>query len=80
MIPKRYLGDSVYAAIEDGMIKLTTENGRETTNTIYLELEVFHALERFYDDALEAARVRSAIKHWRDSHRTPFSTAPELKP
>ena len=34
---KEYLGDSVYASFEDGMIKLTTENGGEASNTIYME-------------------------------------------
>lgn len=44
---KTYLGDSVYAALEDGMMKLTSENGMEATNTIYLEPEVFEALAVF---------------------------------
>lgn len=42
-----YLGDSVYVAIEDGMVKLTTENGRGPTNTIYLEPEVYASLVAF---------------------------------
>ena len=29
---KQYIGDSVYADIENGMIKLTTENGFEALN------------------------------------------------
>ena len=41
---KQYLGDGVYADMENGMIKLTTENGIEATNTIYLEEEVYEAL------------------------------------
>lgn len=41
---KAYLGDGVYVTIEHGMICLTTENGVETTNTIYLEPEVWRAL------------------------------------
>jgi len=41
---KQYLGDSVYADMEDGMIKLTTENGYEPNNTIYMEPAVYHAL------------------------------------
>ncbi len=44
---KTYLGDSVYAEIENGMIKLTTENGFGPINTIFLELEVYEALERY---------------------------------
>ena len=51
MIAKRYLGDSVYAAVEDGMVKLTTEDGVEVSNTIFLEIPVMNALVRFYEDA-----------------------------
>lgn len=43
-----YLGDGVYVEIEDGMVKLTTQNGVETTNTIYLEVEVIDALETWW--------------------------------
>jgi hypothetical protein len=42
---KTYLGDGVYADVEYGMIKLTTEDGISTTNTIYLEPEVINALQ-----------------------------------
>lgn len=49
---KRYLGDSVYAAIDGGMVQLTTENGAGPTNEIFLELEVFEALKRYVADAL----------------------------
>jgi hypothetical protein len=45
MIPKRYLGDAVYVEIERGMFKLTTSDGMEDTNTIYLEPDVFAALQ-----------------------------------
>lgn len=41
---KRYIGDSVYAEIVDGMIRLTTENGFGPSNEIFLELEVFQDL------------------------------------
>jgi len=46
---KQYLGDSVYADLEHGMVKLTTENGHQTdpSNTIYLEPEVLEALTRY---------------------------------
>lgn len=44
---KQYLGDSVYASVEKGMICLTTENGAEPSNTIYLEPEVYAALLRW---------------------------------
>lgn len=41
---KQHLGDGVYVEIDRGMIKLTTDDGTGPTNTIYLELEVYHAL------------------------------------
>lgn len=41
---RAYLGDSVYAGIEHGMLKLTTDNGLGASNTIYLEPEVVEAL------------------------------------
>ena len=52
-----YLGDSVYAEIERGMIKLYTDNGvHGKENIIYLELTVFQALVNF------AARERENIQ------------------
>jgi len=59
VIEKRYLGDGVYAAVEQGMIVLTTKNGDGTTNAIYLEPEVMQALQQYYEDALEAVRRAS---------------------
>lgn len=45
---KVYLGDGVYAEFDQfGAVKLTTENGIETTNTIYLEPEVVEAFLDF---------------------------------
>ncbi len=44
---KTYLGDGVYAEIENGMVKLTTENGVRTTNTIYLDSDVYNSLTRW---------------------------------
>lgn len=41
---KIYLGDGVYAAIERGMLVLTTEDGYSVTNRIWLENEVYEAL------------------------------------
>ena len=41
---KTYLGDGVYVTIENGMIKLTAENGLRATDTIYLEREVMAML------------------------------------
>ena len=46
---KDYLGDSVYAEIENGMVKLTTENGCGASNEIFLEPEVIAALNRYVE-------------------------------
>jgi len=48
---KAYLGDSVYVDLDDGgWIVLTTENGLpgDPSNTIYLEPEVFKALQDWW--------------------------------
>ena len=52
MEAKRYLGDGVYAAIENGMLKLTTEDGLRATNTIFLEPEVYGALLEYMNQLL----------------------------
>lgn len=45
---KSYLGDSVYAELDDaGGIVLTTENGYGPSNSIVLEPEVLRALDEF---------------------------------
>ena len=44
MTDKVYLGDSVYAEMVGGMIKLTTDNGVGIDQEIYLEPEVYNAL------------------------------------
>lgn len=46
-VPKTYLGDSVYAEIEGGSIKLTTNNGTYDSNTIILEDEVVENLREY---------------------------------
>ena len=48
---KQYLGDGVYAEFDQdrGQIVLTAENGIEATDTIYLEAEVYAALQRFVE-------------------------------
>jgi hypothetical protein len=46
-IQKEYLGDAVYIEWQDGMLKLTTENGISATNTIYLEPAVLAAFEDY---------------------------------
>ena len=44
---KQYLGDSVYAEMKDDFLVLTTENGYEPSNTIYLEPQVLESLLRY---------------------------------
>lgn len=55
MPSKRYLGDSVYVEVENGMLKLTTDNGNGPTNTIWLEPIVFDALVEYMNQAIEEA-------------------------
>lgn len=52
----RYLGDGLYADIENGMIRLTAENGMEATNTVYLEPEVLAEFHRWLDDLKKGFR------------------------
>lgn len=47
---KAYLGDGVYVDFDRGQIVLTTEDGISTTNTIYLEPEVYERLVEVVDD------------------------------
>lgn len=51
---KVYLGDGAYAKFDGFGIWLTTENGIEATNEIYLEPEVYAALVAFVE------KIRSA--------------------
>lgn len=46
---KAYIGDGVYVELENGMIRLTTENGIEATNTIFLEPKVWRALKAWVE-------------------------------
>lgn len=61
MPEKEYLGDGVYVDVEHGMLKLTTEDGIRTTNTIFLEVEVFKALQRYFTQAAEAAQEARSV-------------------
>jgi hypothetical protein len=49
---KQYLGDGVYAELDDyGRVLLTTEgDGYDRTNAICLEPEVIAALRRYLED------------------------------
>ena len=55
MPPKRYLGDGVYVEMEGDMVKLTTENGRDANNTVYLEEFVMNALCKYWDEVIKAS-------------------------
>lgn len=41
---KSYLGDGVYARLENGVVVLTSENGAEVQNEIFIEPFVLFAL------------------------------------
>jgi hypothetical protein len=56
-LEKEYLGDGVYVVVENGMLKLTTEDGYHATNTIFLEVEVLHAF-LVYVKRLAAAKMK----------------------
>jgi hypothetical protein len=53
---KTYLGDGVYASCDGYHIRLTTENGIETTNEIFLEPAVARKLLEYYDRLIQAAK------------------------
>ena len=63
---REYLGDSVYAEIDCGMVKLTTNNGYpdDPRNTIYFEHEVWRNLLDWAErvDAFGRASRRRAIQ------------------
>jgi len=54
---RTYLGDSVYAELENGMIKLTTDNGMGPSNTIFLEYQTLTAFERFVQELRQEIKV-----------------------
>jgi hypothetical protein len=54
--PKVYLGDAVYARVDEfGAVILTTENGYRATNIITLEPEIMRALLAWYAGLKEPA-------------------------
>jgi hypothetical protein len=59
---KIYLGDGVYAEFDGYHIVLTTENGIETTNTIYLEPPVVRGLEEFIKGT-NKSRIRDDLTY-----------------
>lgn len=59
---KDYLGDGVYADYDGFAIVLTTENGIENANTIYLEPHVLTALNRYVEHIGRTIEDRDAAK------------------
>lgn len=53
---KTYLGDAVYADFNGHQVILTTEDGIQKTNKIFLEYEVIVALKKYF------LRLEDAIK------------------
>jgi hypothetical protein len=52
----RYVGDGVYVKRTPSHVVLTTSNGSETTNTIYLEAEVVRALRAWFRHVIDHER------------------------
>lgn len=59
---KQYLGDSVYADIENGMIKLTTENGYGESNQIFLEYPVYLNLQIYVSKFIEQNNAQKEVQ------------------
>ena len=79
---KCYIGDAVYAGmLHDGTIVLTTEDGKEISNTIYLEPEVYDSLLRWRESLNYTFKERFAhLTVWPTHVETRFddnSTASE---
>jgi hypothetical protein len=68
MSDREYLGDGVFADVERGMVKLTTEDGIEATNTIYLEPEVMAALQRWYTATRKKYAPRAPLQSGNDEY------------
>ena len=62
MSNKQYLGDGVYADYDGYMLILTTEDGENILNTIYLEPEVYVALVR-YAEYLRQKNMRGELNN-----------------
>jgi hypothetical protein len=63
---KSYLGDSVYAGFENGMMVLFTDNGMGPTNILYFEDKVVEALLRKIAENYDidrCCRIMQAMKH-----------------
>ncbi|HUE84496.1 MAG TPA: hypothetical protein VMO26_00310 [Vicinamibacterales bacterium] len=58
MTRKLYLGDGAYAAFDGWHVVVTTEDGYEATNTIYLDRSVYEALVDFAEVAFRLAESK----------------------
>ena len=47
---KQYIGDGVYVEVENGMLKLTTDDGVYSNNTIYLDSDVLGNLQKYIEE------------------------------
>jgi hypothetical protein len=54
---RRYLGDAVYAGVDERGLVLTTENGIRATNTIVLEPSVLHELVKYIKEYFKDAKA-----------------------
>jgi len=64
--PEIYLGDGAYAKFNGWAIELTTENGYETTNTIFLEPELLKNLFDFTREHIPEATTTDAFMNLGD--------------
>ena len=55
---KQYLGDGAYVSFDGFGLTLTAENGISTTNTIYLEPEVYESLVKYVEQIRQKAKQR----------------------
>ncbi len=62
---KEYLGDGVYVELVSGALLLTTENGREVTNSIVLEPTTWENLETYVRQLKEDIKERARPEAWR---------------
>lgn len=58
MMNKVYLGDGVYVTFDGYRLVLTTEDGISTTNTIYLDSNVFTSLLAYETKLRELIKVQ----------------------
>jgi hypothetical protein len=70
---KRYLGDGVYAELENGMVKLMTG-----ANTIFLEAEVVGELRRYLDENVPPPSILPALQRYRGVLGNPNASAQEI--